>query len=172
MTLPNSSSINAYGSGVLVDAVPLVDPTSELGAAALNPLRNDVAAMTVVSPRLIFQFKGSNTTPTVQSSATWTAGNDSVWGNSVAVTPVMTRSGTGVYIVQLPASVSDQIGNTNLVNIRGATCTMMDDSGGAPAGIITTVTSASTLRIKLFFLTGGAWAASDFNNILFFVTVY
>src|SRR5258708_6071787 len=99
MTLPNSSSISNYGSGILVDATPLVDPTSELGAAALNPLRNDVAAMTSTVPRVIFQFTGSATTPTIASSSTWTAGNDSVYGNAPAVVPTLLRTGTGAITV-------------------------------------------------------------------------
>jgi len=172
MTLPNSSSINAYGSGVLVDAVPLVDPTSEIGASALNPLRNDVSAMTATSPRLIFQYKGTSGTPAVTTSATWTAGNDSHWGNAFAVQPVMARTSTGIYTVQLPASVSDQIGNTNLVNIRFAECHMIDDAGGSPASVICTVTSSSTFRIKQYFLNAGSWQLSDFSNILFAVEVF
>lgn len=173
MTLPNSSSINAYGSGVLVDAVPLIDPTSEMGAAVLNPLRNDVAAMTAVSPRLIFQYKGSTSTPTVQASSTWTAGHDSVWGNAPAVVPVLARTSTGVYTVQLPSTVADQIGNnSNLVNIRFAKAFMIDDSGGSPASVICTVTSASTFRIHQYFLNSGSWQLSDFNNIMFAVEVF
>lgn len=173
MTLPNSSSINAYGSGVLVDAVPLVDPTSELGAAALNPLRNDVAAMTATVPRLLFQYRGNSSgNPTVATSATWTAGNDSVWGNAPANTPVMTRTSTGIYTVQLPSTVSDQIGNNNLVNIRFAKAFLIDDSGGSPANVICTVTSASTFRIKQYFLNSGAWQLSDFNSVLFGVEVF
>ncbi len=172
MTLPNSSSINNYGSGVLVDAVPLVDPTSEMGAASLNPLRNDVAAMTTTSPRLIFQYKGTTGTPAVATSATWTAGNDSHWGNAFAVQPVMARTSTGIYTVQLPSTVSDQIGGTNLVNIRFAKCFMIDDAGDSPASVICTVISSSTFRIKQYFLNAGVWNLSDFNNILFAVEVF
>jgi hypothetical protein len=172
MTLPNSSSINAYGSGVLVDAVPLVDPTSELGAAALNPLRNDVSAMTATSPRLIFQYLGTSGTPAVASSATWTAGNDSHWGNAFAVQPVMARTSTGIYTVQLPSTVSDQIGNNNLVNVRFAVANMINDAGGSPAVCICTVTSSSTFRIKQYFLNSGSWQLSDFSGILFAVTVF
>lgn len=169
MTLPNSSSINAYGSGVLVDAVPLVDPTSEIGAAALNPLRNDVAAMTTVSPRLIFQYQASATSPAVVSSATWTAGNDSVWGNANANLPIITRNSTGFYTVQLPSTVSDQIGNSNLVNIRYAKCFLIDDSGTVPAIVTCTVISASTFRIKQYLAAG---SLSDFAGSLFVVEVF
>jgi len=130
MTLPKSSSINAYGSGVLVDAVPLVDPTSELGAAALNPLRNDVAAMTATVPRCILQFTGtSSPTASIFSSATWTAGNDSNWGNAFAVQPVIYRVSTGQYMIKLPSTVSDQIGGTNLVSVRMASCQMISITG-------------------------------------------
>ena len=170
MTLPNSSSINAYGSGVLVDAVPLVDPTSEMGAAALNPLRNDVAAMTTTSPRLIFQFRGLAGSPSVASTPTWTAGNDSHWGNTFAVQPVFTHTTTGTYLVQLPATVSDQIGNNNLlVNVRFAVCHMVDNPSGTPGIGICEITSSSTFTIRLYTLGG---SLDDFIGTLFAVTVY
>lgn len=146
MTLPNSSSINAYGSGVLVDAVPLVDPTSEMGAAALNPLRNDVSAMTATAARAIFQFVGDATSG-IASTATWTAGFDSVWGNSAAVQATVQASTGGKYLITFPASVSDQIGNNILVNIRNAKATI----GGASLGTaVVTITSASTFEIQLY----------------------
>ena len=170
MTLPNSSSINAYGSGVLVDAVPLVDPTSEMGAAALNPLRNDVAAMTTTSPRLIFQFRGTAGVPAIASTATWTAGNDSHWGNSFAVQPVFGRVSTGIYTVQLPSTVSDQIGNNNLlVNVRFGFCSMVDNPSGTPGIGMVEVTSSSTFNLRLFKLDGTSF---DFAGPLFAVTVY
>jgi hypothetical protein len=166
MTLPNSSSINAYGSGILVDAVPLVDPTSELGAAALNPLRNDVSAMTAVSPRLLFQFLGVGSNPVVSATATWTAGNDSVWGNAPAVTPTMVRSSAGVILVTLPATVQDQLGNSILVNIRNADVHV---GGSTPGRGQVSVTSASTFTIYLF---NSSNAASDLTSSLIFVKVY
>lgn len=166
MTLPNSSSINAYGSGILVDAVPLVDPTSELGAAALNPLRNDVSAMTAVVPRLIFQFTGTAGLVSIASTATWTAGNDSVWGNAPAVQPVLTRTGTGVITVQLPSTVQDQLLNSILVNIRNVAVSV----GGTTAGHAqVVVTSASTFTIHLFNSSG---SANDLVGNLIFVQVF
>lgn len=166
MTLPNSSSISNYGSGILVDAVPLVDPTSELGAAALNPLRNDVAAMTATAPRLLFQFIGSASAPTIYSSATWTAGVDSVWGNASAYNPVLTRTGTGVITVQLPSTVQDQLNNNILVNIRNVEVSV----GGTTVGHAqTVVNSASTFTVYLF-TTGGS--ASDLVGNIMFVKVF
>lgn len=166
MTLPNSSSINSYGSGVLVDAVPLVDPTSELGAAALNPLRNDVSAMTAVVPRCMFQFQAvSSGNPSIFSSPTWTAGVDSVWGNSFAVQPTIVRNSEGFMTVTMPATVSDQIGNNNLVNVRWAECKVI--SGTTTVATICVVTSASTFTIQL-----GTLGANDFAGTIFSVVVY
>lgn len=166
MTLPNSSSINAYGSGILVDAVPLVDPTSEIGAAALNPLRNDVSAMTATVPRLLFQFNGSASSPIVSTSSTWTAGIDSVWGNAPALNPVLTRTGTGVITVQLPSTVQDQLFNAILVNIRNAEVSV----GGSTLGRAQTlITSASTFTVYLFS-SGGS--ANDLVGNVMFVKVY
>lgn len=172
MTLPNSSSINAYGSGVLVDAVPLVDPTSEMGAAALNPLRNDVAAMTATAPRCIFQFLGGaqENNPPV-STSTWTAGCDSVWGNAAPVRPLITNVSPGVYTVQMPATVSDQIGNNNnLVSVRLATAHLSaTDAPPSPAVFSCDVMSASTFRIRCWDLTG---TLNNFPGFLISVMVF
>jgi len=168
MTLPASSSINSYGSGVLVDAVPLVDPTSEMGAAALNPLRNDLSAMTYTAIRCLFQFTAvSSGNPAITSTATWTAGNDSNWGNAFATQPTMVRTGTGAITVTMPASVSDQLGNTNLVNIRAAKCSIM--SGTTAGFAICAITSSSTFTIKLFNTSG---SAADFASTLFLVECF
>lgn len=165
-TLPNIASINNYGSGVLTDAVPLVDPTSELGAAALNPLRNDCSAMTATATRLVFQFAGSATAPALTSSATWTSGIDSVWGNAGAYNPTLTRTGTGLITVQLPSTVQDQIGSpSTLVNIRFAECVVC--SGTTPANTICNVTSSSTFTIRLY----NTGTLSDFVGALFTVKV-
>lgn len=169
MTLPNSSSINAYGSGVLVDAVPLVDPTSEMGAAALNPLRNDVAAMTTTAPRCIFQFTGgiqSDNHPT--SSATWVSGCDTVWGNAAPVQPSITWVSTGTYSIQLPSTVSDQIGNSNLVNVRFA-IVQLANLFSFPGVFIVQINSASTFTIKCYKLDG---SLNDFESFLLSVVVF
>lgn len=168
MTLPNIASINNYGSGVLVDAVPLVDSSSEMPASALNALRNDAASMTATAPRVIFQYTGSASNPSVQSSSTWTAGIDAVWGNSPSYLPVMTRTGTGAYTVQLPSSVADQIGNTNLVNIRAVRGNLL--SGTTAAVIICNITSSSTFTIKQFLCTTGA--ANDLVGVTVFIEVF
>src|SRR5271166_5023980 len=118
MTLPSKSTINTYGDGVLVDQFTVVNPQSELTATNINNLRNDCAAMTTTTPILHFQFNGYNGTPiVVVSSATWTTGWDSVWGNNNLFKPLLTYSSTGVVNVQLAASVPDQLGGTNLVNV-------------------------------------------------------
>ena len=168
MTLPNSSSINSYGSGILVDAIPMIDPTSELGAAALNPLRNDVSAMTAVVPRCIFQFHGSASTPSIYSSATWTAGMDSVWGNTLAVQPTLSRTATGIVVVTMPASVSDQIGNNILVNVRAVEVSKM---GGSTPGVFScVVNSASQFTINIY--AASTAVANDFVDSIMFVKVF
>jgi hypothetical protein len=169
MTLPASSSINNYGSGVLVDAVPLVDPTSEMPAAAMNPFRNDCSAMTATAIRCLFQFKAidSDGAASIYSSATWTAGMDSVWGNAVAVQPTIVRSDTGIYNVTMVASVPDQIGGTNLVNVRFVEGSKITGVGGA--FITCVVTSASTFNIYINDYTD---TPTDFTNDVFVIKVY
>lgn len=165
MTLPSSADIESYG-GVLVDAVPLIDPESELSADSLNEVRSDVAAMTRTSPRAIFQFTGSASSPTVTSSSTWNAGHDAVWGNANAVKPTLSRSSTGVITVTFPSSITDTLGNTVPVVLRAGRGSIA--SGSTPGFIIVEVTSASTLTIRMFNST----VASDLVGSLILIEVF
>ena len=168
MTLPLISSLNTYG-GTLQDAVPLIDPTSELPAAALNPLRNDVSAMTATAPRLLFQFLGtSGSSAPIASTATWTSGIDSVWGNSPALNPVITHIDTGIYQATLPASVPDQIvgSSENLVNVRFGRVFAMSN-GTFPIGNVV-VQSSNTF--KMYLQVSGS--LDDCVGVLLVVEVY
>lgn len=168
MTLPNSSSINAYGSGILVDAVPTVDPTSEMPAAAMNAMRNDVSAMTATAPRCIMQYNG---TSTIVHSNTWASGFDSNWGNALPVQPVISHIFTGAYSIQFPSTVQDQLGNSILVNIRNARATMMASAVNAPAqGLCSVwVNAASVITV---FTTDYSGTPADFTGATIFLEIF
>ena len=165
MGLPNSSDISTYG-GILADAVPLIDPNSEISAASLNVLRTDAAAMTRVARRCIFQFTGSATLPTIASTSVWSAGNDAVYGNANAYVPVVARTALGVVTVQLPASIIDALGNTILLNIRTGDARI---NASTPGFVNVVVTSSSTATLYLFNASG---AASDLAGLLMSVELY
>jgi hypothetical protein len=169
MTFPSKSSLNSYGDGVLVDQFAVVNPQSELTAANLNNLRNDCAAMTTTAPILHFQFDGysGTTNPVVVSSSTWATGWDSAWGNNNIYVPTITWVSTGELHVQLPAQVPDQIGGTNLVNIRYARATICSKD---TAGVLSCyVMSSSTFGITLFGLNNALY---DFPGSLIVVEVF
>lgn len=167
MTLPLSSDISNYG-GLLVDAVPIVDPSSEVSASSLNNERTDTALMTRVSTRCVFQFTGSATAPAVASTPTWTVGNDAVWGNASGVTPLLTRSTTGVVNVQFPSTVTSPVDGVSSIGVvirngkafvGGATCSHAQ----------VTVTSASQATVYLFNASG---SPSDLAGMLILVEVF
>lgn len=167
MTFPAPATINNYGSGVLIDAVPLVDPTSEMPASALNNLRNDCASMTTQCPICIFQFVGSATAPSLVSTATWTAGINAGWGNNPLNNPSFTRTATGTVQVTMPTDVPDQIGGTNLVNIRGVVIKSMEASFNphSASGVVN-----SSNQFTMYLGSGGS--ASDAAGVVFFVEIF
>jgi len=167
MTLPSKASINTY-AGALQDAVPIVDPTSEVSAAAMNALQNDVSAMTSTASIAMFLFStgASGTVPVIATSSTWTTGYDSVWGNAALYMPALSRTSTGLYLVTFPASVPDQLGSMIPVNIRFAEANRVNGSAVTPANCL--VLTSNTFNIQTF--SGGS--LSDLNNATFAVQVY
>jgi hypothetical protein len=150
MPLPVSSDISTYGAPY-TDAIPAQDPTSELAASPANQMFADVAAMTRTSPRLILQFTGSATAPALSATTTWATGWDSLWGNASGYNPTLTRNSTGNITLQIPSSITDSLGNTQLPNLRtgkGCVC------GSTAGSVQVLVTSASTATVYLFNAAG------------------
>ena len=170
MTLPNISNINSYG-GPFADALPQQDPQTELASSAYNATINDCSAMTATVPRLVFQFIGSAGTPALASTATWAAGVDSVWGNAPANNPVLTHLTTGAVHVELPAEVTDQLGNQISVNVRFVEVSSAIATANWPTSIPQAscdVLNSSSFNIFL----AQSLAADDCVGILLTVKVY
>lgn len=168
-TLPTLPTISSYGSvAVMVDAVPLKDASSEWSATSINPLRNDLTSAAQTSAKCLFQFDGYNGPVAITPTATWATGFDGHWGNTEPILyPTLTRASQGVINVQMPASVPDAIGGSNLINVRAVKASVA--SGTAPATFICTVTSASTFTISIFNPSG---TATDLVGSLILVEVF
>lgn len=110
MALPGSATIDTYG-GVLNDARPMDDPTTQRKASASNEEANDVAMMTRTSVRAFFTFVGHATTPAVQDH--WAQ-----WGDSPGLAPVLTLGITGVIDVEFPETVVDDRGEEHTLVVR------------------------------------------------------
>ena len=165
MTLPQIASVQTYG-GPFVDALPQEDPQSEVASASFNQVLNDTSAMTATSPRVILQFTGNATLPVLSSTATWTSGYDSVWGNSIVVAPVFLRNSIGNVSITFPAVVNDQLGNPHPVTLRfGKACLC---SGTLNPSFIVSTTSANVVNV----LMKDAGSLSDMVGLLIAVEIF
>lgn len=160
-----ASTIATYG-GALVDAIPVVDPSSEISAASLNRLMSDTAATTQTRPMAVFQFAGSATAPALASTGTFPVGFRSLWGNGSLMLPTFVRTGTGAITVTLPASTTDDLGNTVLLNVSGVRASVM--SGTTFGAILPNIVSSNQFTLSM----QSGSSASDLAGSLIFVEVF
>jgi len=141
--LPNAQTYEGLG-GELVDLAPVVDPTTDLPAEAMNELRSDAAAMTRTAARAVVVFT-AGAVPAVTM-------HDAVWGNTPGVKPTVVRSMAGVYVVTWPASVTDARGVSRGVALRAGL------AGSGTAGWIPTAakTASNAFTVMTWGLGGGA----------------
>ena len=165
-TLPNVQSISSYG-GPFQDALPQQDPTTEVASSSFNQLINDASAATATQPRAIFQFTGSATTPALASTSTWSSGFSSVFGSASAVLPVFVRNSIGNITITFPATVPDQLGNTNTLNLRAGRANLTSGSTASPSFIVSVVSSN-----QINVLMQAAGSLSDFAGSTIFVECF
>lgn len=113
MGLPDKSTYADYG-GEKQDYSAPEDPTTDRGAAELDPALADTAAMTRMIDRCYVAFSvgaGPGFTITVLE-------HEAVWGNGVSVLPVVTRIALGNYTVRWPATVTDARSASIAPNLR------------------------------------------------------
>jgi hypothetical protein len=107
MTLPDIDDGATYGGVNLVDfgGQAVVDPTTDRGASAVNPLVASAAMMTHTALRAWARITTAGT-----GAPTLTAG-DSVWNwaSNTNAAMVPTRTSAGKYTLTFPATVVDQI---------------------------------------------------------------
>jgi hypothetical protein len=147
-TLPNKQTITSYGSVVtLIDAVPRKDPSSEWSAAEINPLRNDVAALTQTPVLCHFQVMGvaDGYAPVVTGSSTWSSGIDQVYTGTNPTFAVV--ASPGQWSCTMPSSVQDSFLQSRNINLHGVKAWVA--SGTTFAAFICTVTSSNTFTVQI-----------------------
>lgn len=110
--LPGISTLATYG-GMRVNERSVEDASSEVGADEFNVLMKDTAGHTQTAWRAIRRFVGHATTPAEPASNAHFAN----WGNSLVLRPPVTKGGTGIYVVTWPATVTDDLGVIDTVNL-------------------------------------------------------
>jgi hypothetical protein len=160
VTLPDVDDLSALG-GALNDASPVVDPTTDMPAAAGNVAMADIAAATHTATRAWTRFTLS---PGAVASATPVlVSHDSNWGSSPGVAPTFTRTSAGLYTVTWPATVVDQIPNGAPGFVSSHTLNIRSAWAGVQTGTVAFVTlaqptSANIVTLRVFNPTTGAAA--------------
>lgn len=110
--LPEIDSLATYG-GAKQNYSQVENPLTDMDALQWNIAATSMAAATHTVTRGWVRFTTSATVPALIA-------HDAVWGNGSSVTPVVARTGAGVFTLTFPTTVTDENLVTHPVNIRGA----------------------------------------------------
>lgn len=157
--LPGIDDFASYG-GALANYAAVEDPTTDEDASWRNLYAANVAAMTQTIARAWCAFEGHGTTPVDPASNI----HGAVWGDSLGVKPVVERTGTGVYTITWPETVSDELNEEHTVNLRRCWASV---SGSSLYFHTETVTAPNEVTLRVF---NTSFAANDGVGVTF--TVY
>jgi hypothetical protein len=156
--LPDIDTIATYG-GAKVDEAPVADNSLDESAASINLVKMNVAGMTYTVDRAWARFVGHATTPADPASNV----HGAVWGDGLSVKPVVTKGGTGIYVLTWPTTVTDALGVTHAVNLRGVTVSVE----GATLYLHTEkITAPNVAEVRIFTT---LFAANDAAGVTFLV---
>jgi hypothetical protein len=151
MPLPNRSTASTFDAINKINDqnVPPAVQATDWDNTKLGPGVSDVAALGQTAPRAWIRFTTASSTGALVL-VQWQA----VWINATPTTPILTRTGTGVFTITFPTVVSDEydasLGVTNqitlslngaLVGVEGAT--FYNVNAQASGNIITVHTGSS-----------------------------
>jgi len=115
MTLPDTDTLETLG-GKLQNFAPVADPLTDLDADADNKARCDIAMMTHTAPRTWCRFTAGASTAAlvrVARDEQWAAKMGSAGG------PTLTRASTGTFELTYPTMVTDELGVSKTLQLRG-----------------------------------------------------
>jgi len=165
MALPNSSVLSTYGASAKVNYqnLPPSDQTVSWDNTKLAPAIGDVAGLTLTAPRFICQFTLANSTGSLVLN-NWF----SVWKNATPTTPILTRTGTGLFTITLPVNVSDEytqsVGTPSVIPVSLTTPLSAVFANGGAFGFVNVGCTANVVLISTANTSG---TASDLiGNVL------
>ena len=159
--LPETTDIYELG-GVLANAWPVEDPTTDMDAGADNKSRSNVAMMSNTAIRGWVRFTSAASTVAMLLVA-----HNAVWGNGASVVPTLARTGVGIFTVTFPTTVLDPLGVSHTVNIRAAWMNSRGGSSFFQGECIPTSANVATIYIAT-----GAGVASDAAGVDFDVFIF
>lgn len=153
MSLPNRSTGASFDALGKIDNqnLPPSDDRTDWSNPSLARAICDVAALGLVSQRIWLRMTLSSTTGGLVLN-NWFAN----WSNITTIVPTLSRTSTGLFIITLPTSVSDEydasfnILNNISVNLSAATANLE----GATPGFLNASASGNIITIHTFDATG------------------
>lgn len=147
--LPGKADVNTYG-GILANYLGqgVVDPTTDLDAAAHNQAMADLAGLTRTGIRA-WALINAQAGPTVAS-------HDAVWGNGGGVAPTVSRTGAGIWVVTWPSTITDALGVVQTVT-HSASGASINGNGSYTCGTVDTAANVVTA----YTFTPSTGAAAD-----------
>ena len=146
MPLPDIDDYTATFGGSKVNYSAVEDPTTDEDAGVRNQYVADVAMMTNATPRGWVRFTASAAPALVAHNANW--------GNAALYAPAVTRTSAGVFVVTLPSSTLDALGNAHTTNVRDAW--VNHRSVTTPFFVSVVATSANVLTVYCYSQAGTA----------------
>lgn len=152
---PETPDLSTFGAPYL-DADAVVDPETEMAAAAMNLLATQVVATGHTAPRAWARC-------TISAGVITLADHDAVWGSGGGVAPTAARSSAGVYTVTWAASYDDlqDVPESHATSLRALNAT-----GHAAAGariVNASLTSAVVASVKAYDAAGAAAELDGFT---------
>jgi hypothetical protein len=152
MATPNSSALGDYGMPVGDYLVEVTDPTTDQPASGAAQQACDTAAMTRTAPRAIVKFTTNGTgVPTLVL-------HEAQWG--IGTTPVVARTGVGMFTITWPVTVVDELGVSQSVNLRFTDWPALDGVVGVNLATAT-VTAPNVVTVYQVNISGGPVAADS-----------
>lgn len=168
MPLPNRSTISTFDGDNKINNpnVPPANQATDWDNTKLAPAISDVAGMGLTAPRFWARLTLASTTGGLVL-LNWQA----VWGNVTTTTPVLARTGTGVFTITLPTVVSDEydaslgLNNNITLSLNGATAMM---EGLVPC-FLNAQASGNVITLGTW---NSAGSANDLSGHTLFVVAY
>jgi hypothetical protein len=153
---PESASLSEFGGVKSNYFVAPVDPTTDIDEDNWNYLICNAAMGSRMQPRCEAVFTGHATTPVFVEF-------EAVWKGGTATSPVIARTGSGVFTVTYPASVNDELGEAHSVNLKRA----WGQAEGTTSYTVQCSASANVVTVRVFLTsTGAANDAADVTLVV------
>jgi hypothetical protein len=154
MPLPNRQTIETYDGQTKINGlIPPSVQSTDWDNPSLGACTSDVAALGQTAPRFLCRIQLAATTGALVLTV-WYA----QWGNVTTQTPVLTRTGTGLFTVTLPPVVSDEydasVGESNNITVNLFAAAANLDNVTGTFGFINAQASGNVISIACADTTG------------------